>query len=106
MGQHYLRCYRALDIEEIKKHLLIIGDLTGNCASCNALGINAYDTAVCPECGTAFKYIASRRLESHPAERFQLAKRLAEKRPDLVLIDYQDYQKVTGAKAARDFFSS
>lgn len=105
MNQHYLRTYRPFDIEEVKKNLLVIGDLTGNCASCNALGINAYDTKSCPECGVVFKYIASRRLETHPSERFQLARRLAEKRPDLTLIDYQDYQKAAGNKAAKDFFS-
>ena len=105
MVQHYLRTFKPFDLEEVKKSLLIIGDLSGNCAACNELGINAYETKACPACGAVFKYIASRRLETHPAERFQLAKRLAEKRPDLVLIDYQDYQKTAGAKAARDFFS-
>jgi hypothetical protein len=104
MGQHYLRTYKPFVLEEVKKNLLIIGDLTGNCASCNELGINAYDTKACPQCGTVFKYIASRRLETHPSERFQLARRLTEKRPDLLLIDYQDYQKAAGDKAARDFF--
>ncbi len=105
MTTHYLRTYRPFQLEEVKKNLLIIGDLTGNCASCNCLGINAYETRACPECGTVFKYIASRRLETHPSERFQLARRLAEKRPDLLLIDYLDYQKAAGDKAARDFFS-
>lgn len=105
METRYLRCFRPFHIEEVKKSLLIIGDLTGNCASCNALGINAYTTKACPECGTVFKYIASRRLETHPSERFQLARRLAEQRPDLLLIDYQDYQKAAGDKAAKDFFS-
>ncbi|HOW87731.1 MAG TPA: hypothetical protein P5561_05685 [Candidatus Omnitrophota bacterium] len=105
MAQHYLRTFRPFTLEEVKKSLLVIGDLTGNCAACNALGINAYETKACPECGAVFKYIASRRLESHPSERFRLARRLAEKRPDLILIDYQDYQKAAGDKAARDFFS-
>lgn len=105
MAQHYLRTYKSFDLEEVKKSLLIIGDLTGNCAACNELGINAYDAKACPACGVVFKYIASRRLETHPSERFQLARRLAEKRSDLTLIDFQDYQKSAGAKAARDFFS-
>ena len=34
MGQHYLRTYKPFVLEEVKKNLLIIGDLTGNCASC------------------------------------------------------------------------
>ena len=105
MSHHYLRVYRPVQLEEVKKSLLIIGDLSGNCASCGSLGINAYETKACPECKTVFKYIASRRLETHPSERFQLARRLAEKRPDLLLIDYLDYQKAAGDKAARDFFN-
>lgn len=105
MSQHYLRTYQPFQLDEVKQSLLIIGDLSGNCAACNALGINAYETKACPECGVVFKYIASRRLESHPSERFQLARRLAEKRPDLTLIDFVDYQKAAGDKAAKDFFS-
>ncbi len=106
MNRHYLRTYQCYDMDEVKKSLVIVGDLTGNCASCNALGINAYEAKACPECGNVFRYVASRRLETHPGERFQLAKRFAEKRPDLILIDYADYQKAFGDKAARDFFNA
>ena len=106
MSQHYLRTFKQFDMAEVKKSLLIAGDLTGNCASCNALGIDPYKVKTCPECKTTFRYIASRRLESHPSERFQLARRLAEKRPDLILIDLSDYQKAEGAKTARDFFGA
>lgn len=106
MGQHYLRNFKPFNLEEVKKGLLIAGDLTANCASCNALGIDPYQAKTCPECGTPFRYIASRRLESHPSERFHLAKRLAEKRPDLLLIDLSDYQKAEGSKTAREFFGA
>ena len=106
MGQHYLRTFKPYNLEEVKKSLLIAGDLTGNCASCSALGIDPYQAKTCPECGTTFRYIASRRLETHPSERFQLARRLAEKRPDLVLLDLLDYQKAEGSKAAREFFGA
>ena len=104
MTKQYLRTYKPFDVEEVKKGLLIVGDLTGNCAACNELGINMFETATCPSCGTTFRYVASRRLESHPGERFKFAKRVAEKRPDLQLIDYSDYQKILGHKKAHDFF--
>lgn len=106
MTQHYLRTFKRFDLEEVKKSLLIMGDLTGNCASCNALGIDPYQAKTCPECGTTFRYIASRRLETHPSERFQLARRLSEKRPDLTLIDLSDFQKTEGSKTAREFFGA
>ena len=103
MGQEYLRTYQAFDIEEIKRHLLILGDLTGNCASCKALGIRATQEQ-CPECGTPFRFITSRRLDTHPGERFRFARRMKETRPDLTVIDYSDYVKILGKKTARDFF--
>ena len=104
MSQHYLRTFKPFNIEDVTKGLIIAGDLTGNCASCNALGIDPYSAATCPECGVTFRYIASRRLETHPSERFRLARRLAEKRPDLTLIDLSDYKSATGNKSARYFF--
>jgi len=103
MSQEYLRSFRQFDITEVQAHLLIMGDLTGDCASCRALGIKVYEAATCPECGTPFKYLTSRRLETHSGERFQFAKRMQEKRPDLLVIDYGDYSKVLGRKKARDF---
>lgn len=104
MSKHYLRMFREFDIDDVTKHLLIMGDLTGDCASCRALGIDFYKAGTCPECGTPFKYLTSRRLEANPGERFHLVRRMNEKRPDLLFIDYTDYQKIMGQKKARDFF--
>ena len=104
MSREYLRTFRAFDIEEVKQHLLIMGDLSADCASCRELGLDVYTVATCPQCGAPFKYLTSRRLEAHAGERFQFCRRMQEKRPDLVLIDYTDYTKVLGQKKARDFF--
>lgn len=101
----YLRVFKPFDIEDVRKHLLIMGDLVGDCASCRCLGIDPYKVAQCPECGTPFKYVTSRRLESHPGERFQLVRRVQEKRPDLIFIDITDYTKILGQKKVRDFFA-
>ena len=100
----FLRVFKPYDIEEVRKHLLIMGDLTSDCGACRALGIDFYKATQCPECGTPFKYVSSRRMEAHPGERFQLARRVYEKRQDLVFIDYSDYTKLLGQKKARDFF--
>jgi len=104
MAREYLRTYKLFDIEEVKEHLLIMGDLTADCASCRALGIDPYRAQACPQCQTPFKYMTSRRVDTHPGERFQFARRMQEKRPDLMLIDYSDYTKTLGQKQARDFF--
>ncbi len=104
MGHEFLRVYKSFSFEEVEKHLLIMGDLKGDCASCRALGIDSYSARQCPECGTPFKYVTSRRLEANPGERFQWAKRVSEQRPDLIPIDYTDYSKTLGKKKAREFF--
>jgi len=91
-------------LEEVEKHLLILGDLTGDCAACRQLGISYLEARECPHCKTSFKYVTSRRLETHPGERFQIASRLRDKRPDLVFIDYEDYKRTQGRKKAREFF--
>ena len=100
----YLRTWQAFNLDEVEKHLLILGDLTGDCASCRELGIQHQTARECPRCKTSFKYVTSRRLETHPGERFQLASRLKGKRPDLIFIDYEDYKKTLGRKKAREFF--
>ncbi len=105
MSQEYLRTYKPYHIDEVKQHLLIMGDLSGDCAACRALGIDSYQAKSCPECKTPFKYVTSRRLETHSGERFQLVRRVQEKRPDLIFIDFTDYTKTIGQKQARDFFA-
>ena len=104
MAHEFLRTYREYDIEEVKNHLLIMGDLSGDCAACRELGIDSYTAKTCPKCGTTFKYLTSRRLEAHAGERFQLVRRMQEKRADLIFIDYTDFSKTLGQKKARDFF--
>ena len=103
--QQYLRIFKSFDIEEVRKHLIIMGDLSADCGSCRMLGIDAIAAKSCPQCGTQFKYAASRRVSNNPGERFGWAKRTQEKRPDLILIDFEDYSKILGQKKARDFFA-
>ncbi len=105
MSHEYLRIFQEFDIEEVKKHLIIMGDLSGDCGACRSLGIDSYTAKTCPECGTEFKYATSRRLETHPGERFSIVRRLKNKRPELIFVDYTDYSKTLGQKKARDFFA-
>lgn len=92
-----IRVWKEFDISDISGHLLTVGELTGDCSKCRALGIDYSKAKVCPKCGTNFKYIASRTRE---------VRRVKNKRPDLVFIDFEDYKKVTGKIKARDLFSS
>jgi len=104
MSQHYLRTYKEYDIEDVKKHLLIMGDLSSDCASCRALGLDISNATHCTECGTEFKYVTSRRADPHSPERFRIVKRAQQRAPKLAFIDYEDYTKAVGQKKARDFF--
>ncbi len=105
MAREYLRTYREYDIEDVRDHLLILGDLSADCAKCRAIGLDSGVVESCPQCGTPFRFVTSRRSEAHPDERFRIARRILEKKPHLVFIDYTDYSKTLGHKKARDFFA-
>jgi hypothetical protein len=92
-----IRVWKEMDILDIEKHLLIAGDVSGDCSSCRKLGINYSSAKTCPECGNEFKYIASRSHE---------IKKIKQRRPDLIFIDFDDYKKATGKIKARDIFST
>ena len=96
MGE-FIRVWKEFDIQDISEHLLIVGDITGDCSKCRALGIDYSKAKACPKCKTNFKYIASRTRET---------RRIKNKRPDLIFIDLEDYKKATGKIKARDLFSS
>lgn len=100
-----LRVWKTFSIDEVKHHLLILGDSFADCGACKELGLDPWQVSSCPHCGIRFQFIASRRSAAHPGERFGIAKRILSKRPDLQFIDYDDFQKAAGSQAAKDFFS-
>lgn len=104
MSNDIVRIYKFYNFDEVKKHILILGDLTGDCGACRNLGIDPWTASKCPSCGTEFKFVTSRRLESHAGERFKFVRRMNEKRPEWIIVDYSDYTKTQGHKNARDFF--
>lgn len=91
----FIRVWKKVNIEEISEHLLIVGALSGDCSKCRELGINYSLSKTCPKCGTDFRYIASRNRE---------IKKIKEKRPDLIFIDFEDYKNMTGLKRAKNLF--
>ncbi len=95
MKKFSIRVWKSLPLDEIKSSLLIVGDSSGDCSSCKALGLSYEKHKNCPECGVPFKYIASR-----SKDRYRWAGRIADKRPDLIFIDYDDYKKWTGKSQA------
>lgn len=101
---YYLRIWQACDIEEITKHLLVVGDVTADCQACRELGIDYQNARQCPKCGVTFRFIASRNTGKMDTGRGATVKRIKDRRPDLTFIDYEDYREITGKQSARDFF--
>lgn len=99
MAAVYLRVWQACDAVEIGKYLIIVGDVTADCAACRELGIAYQTVRECPGCKTVFRFIS---LRSH-ADMGQI-RRVKERRPDLTFIDYGDYKHATGKQSARDLF--
>jgi len=101
MRQSLIRVWQQLNAEEVKKHLLLAGELTANCENCQELGIDFTKAGMCPECNTAFKYISFRK-KSNRSEELSAIGRLREKRPDLIIIDYEDIKRACGKSQARN----
>ena len=102
----YIRIWQSCVIEEITKHLLIVGDVTADCANCRELGIAYADARSCPKCGTQFHFITSRAISKLTRGPGAVVKRIKDRRPELTFIDYDDYKEMTGKQQARDFFKS
>lgn len=100
----FIRIWQACDVREISKHLLIVGDITADCAACRELGIDYSNAKICPKCSTVFRFIASRNAGKLDRNRGGTVKRIKDRRPDLTFIDYEDYKEITGKQQAREFF--
>jgi len=91
----FLRIWKELDLQEIEKSLIVVGELSSECFSCHKLGIEL-KTRTCPNCGTFFKYMSFRR-KVQP----NFLKKLKEEQPRLILIDFDDFKRVLGKRDAR-----
>ena len=100
----YIRVWQSVNVEELTKHLLIVGDITADCANCRELGVEYATAKSCPKCGTVFRFIASRNTGMLDRGRGGTVKRIKDRRPDLTFIDYEDYKEITGKQQAREFF--
>jgi hypothetical protein len=90
-----IRVWKEMDISDIGNHLLIAGETAGDCSNCRELGIDYSSAKTCPKCKNEFKYIATR---------FHEIRKIKQKRPDLIFIDFEDYKKATGKIKAKNLF--
>ena len=99
MNEKLVRVYQLFDVKKIKANLLIYGDVSGQCGSCDAVDIRL-TYANCPKCRTSFDYISFRTVKNHLPKLFKLF----EDRPHMKVIDYDDYKRNLGAAKAEEFF--
>lgn len=102
MANYYIRVARELDFDDVSKHLMVVGDLTGDCFSCRHVGIDYTREKYCPQCKTDFKYISYRRLSS--AITGAQISRLCQKRPDLTYVEYGDVKEIADRLKVKNFF--
>lgn len=98
MNEKLVRVYKKLDIQHVKAHLLIYGDLGGSCAACQKMDIKLEATR-CPECQAEFYYLAFRNPRVHMPKILKLS----QERPQAAIIDYEDYSRLVGEQKAREF---
>ncbi|MDD5195402.1 MAG: hypothetical protein PHQ96_07025 [Candidatus Omnitrophica bacterium] len=91
----FLRVWQELDLDDIEKHLIVVGELSSDCFSCHTVGIDS-KAHTCPSCGTVFKYMGFRRH----AEGGYVHK-MKEALPHLTFIDFEDFKKLIGKREAR-----
>jgi len=56
----FLRTVKEFVYEEVCSHLLVVGELKGDCFNCKEIGIDYLTAKNCPKCKTEFKYISYR----------------------------------------------
>lgn len=95
-SERFIRIYKKYYLEEVKSRLMTYGALSGTCANCMKMDLKI-DALKCPECNTDFKFIAFQNVRDHLPKML----RLAQERPDVTFVDYDDFKKVEGEEKAR-----
>ena len=98
MSKKFLRVYKEIDVKTIKPNLLVYGDVSGVCENCHKVDIKL-DLTHCPGCQTEFKFIAFRNIMVH----FPKVQKLFSERPQVMIIDFDDYRRNLGAMKAQEF---
>ncbi|MCK4809452.1 MAG: hypothetical protein KAS99_00755 [Candidatus Omnitrophica bacterium] len=90
-----LRVWQEVHLGDLKKHLLVAGELTGQCLNCHKLGINLA-AKFCPGCGVEFKFMGFRRKIN-----LSSLARLKKKYAQMTFIDFDDFKKALAKIDAR-----
>jgi uncharacterized Zn finger protein (UPF0148 family) len=97
----YMRIWNEVDVKDIESHIIIVDDKFGHCPGCKKIGIELKDLKKCPSCGREFRYVTSKEAQGG---KFDIVTRTRRKLPELVFVDYADYERETGKKKAESLF--
>lgn len=98
----YMRVWTEMDVEDVQKHIIMVEDKFGHCPGCKKIGIELKELSKCPGCGREFKYVTSKDSRGGKTD---IVIRTRKKLPDLVFVDYDDYERITGKKKAEGLFN-
>lgn len=104
MSKAFIRVWQELDTEEIKKHLVVVGQVSGTCQNCNTLGIDYINANSCANCKTDFRFITLRPEKEGKDIGFSNIRLIKQRRPDLVFIEHSDFKKFIASRKAQDIF--
>ncbi len=99
-----IRVWTSMDLENLRKHLILIDDLYGMCASCKQVGLNYLKDRKCPGCNAEFKFVATRL--TRPGEVAKILSRIKQEGLPLTLIDREDYDRATAHNALGGLFNA
>ncbi|MBN1531689.1 MAG: hypothetical protein JXA20_03420 [Spirochaetes bacterium] len=97
----FIRIWSEVDIHEIQEHIVMVDDISGHCPKCKKIGIPLKGLTKCPSCGIEFRYVTSKEARGG---RSDIVTRIRKKLPDLVFVDYDDYDRLTGKDRAENLF--
>jgi len=97
----FVRVWKTLEPDKVKKQLLYIDDLYGTCGNCKKLGLNYLKDKTCPDCKTTFLYLASK---AKTADVAKILARIQKEGLKLELIEREDLERTSAQDAARDLF--
>lgn len=100
----FIRVWKQLNVDDLKKQLLSIDDLYGTCGNCKKLGLNYLKDKKCGDCGVTFKYLVTKLTK--PGDIGKILARIQKENLDLTLIEREDLERSSAQDAARDLFKN
>ena len=97
-----IRIWQYVDLEQIRKHLLLVDDLYGTCGNCKQIGLNYTKDTSCSKCKTEFHYLATNQKKL--ADIAKILKRIQSSNLNLIVIDRSDFEHSSAKLSAQLLF--